>query len=772
MVKLLEVYASNFKKPVFDKELRMPEGVTLICGPNESGKSTILDIILYAFYSRVIRPSARPSDEDLITYRKRHAKVRVRFLSGNRELRVERDLYLKKPNTARLWIKKPDGKWEVVATGQRQVTEQVKRYLGGVSFHEMVASNVVAQKDLEHLVEQGREDRIKVVNAFMNLDCFNTALKDLNEERRNLEGTHSRPGKLTLERQKLEELQRRLEEYREKEREFKKLEKSVQWLENEVKRIGAELEEITKLYTSLEAYKRARDRRRQLSQNIDAQKKLLRELESRLRELKTVEKRLEETQRELAGFSDLESAERLLMEVEEMKGQASRLTIRKEEVGKRVEEVRWAMAQLERELSGFDKKKIEGIKRRRLLTWPLLIGAVICFLAAFVMLSMNLPQFMAVGVVLVGILLIVSMAYQISMETKARLLISKVQSLEDHQKTLQSLTGEIEALESDLSKLTANALERCRSIRRYAESMEGRRWENLEEAASQLSRLLGSDKEKVNSLEERMRNLKSQLKEKPSLEEKRERCLKELEELEKEAEGIVFPELPEGVVFSDEVYEKTKKRREDLENDLNYNKGFLNGQRKRLKKASDFLVNNQEVPDKERTQREVVEKLERRVQVVKIAIEALEKTAESLRERVRPNVERYMSRILPSITNGRYRAVQLDEDYNLKVWDPDAGEFRAKEVFSGGTEDQFLLAMRLAFALALMPESKGTSPEFLFLDEPLASSDADRREGIIRFIKEDLSAKFKQIFIISHISDLESEVDHVIRLEDGRILQY
>jgi len=171
-----------------------------------------------------------------------------------------------------------------------------------------------------------------------------------------------------------------------------------------------------------------------------------------LRKLETVEKRLEETQRELAGFSDLESAERVLMEVEEMKRQASRLTIRKEEVGKRVEEVRGAIAQLERELSGFDKKKkkIEGIKRRRLLTWPLLIGAVICFLAAFVMLSMNLPQFMAVGVVLVGILLIVSMAYQISMETKARLLISKVQSLEDHQKTLQSLTGEIEALESDL----------------------------------------------------------------------------------------------------------------------------------------------------------------------------------------------------------------------------------------------------------------------------------------------------------------------------------
>lgn len=35
-----------------------------------------------------------------------------------------------------------------------------------------------------------------------------------------------------------------------------------------------------------------------------------------------------------------------------------------------------------------------------------------------------------------------------------------------------------------------------------------------------------------------------------------------------------------------------------------------------------------------------------------------------------------MSTFLPVVTLNRYKAVQLDEDYNLSVYDPEAREFR------------------------------------------------------------------------------------------------
>src|SRR5207245_8677019 len=97
-----------------------------------------------------------------------------------------------------------------------------------------------------------------------------------------------------------------------------------------------------------------------------------------------------------------------------------------------------------------------------------------------------------------------------------------------------------------------------------------------------------------------------------------------------------------------------------------------------------------------------VMRLEKDCAVVKLSVKGLEQTSESLRNRVKPQVERYMGLILPVITSGRYKAVQLDDNYTVRVFDPDAGEFKPKEVFSGGTEYQILLAIRLAFVLTLL----------------------------------------------------------------------
>jgi len=88
-----------------------------------------------------------------------------------------------------------------------------------------------------------------------------------------------------------------------------------------------------------------------------------------------------------------------------------------------------------------------------------------------------------------------------------------------------------------------------------------------------------------------------------------------------------------------------------------------------------------------------------------------------------------------------------------------------------GSEDQLLLVMRLAFALALTPEARGTRPEFLFLDEPLVSSDEIRRDEIMQLLKTELAQYFNQIILVSHVQGLEQDVDHIVRLEAGRIAE-
>src|SRR4029077_7948652 len=100
----------------------------------------------------------------------------------------------------------------------------------------------------------------------------------------------------------------------------------------------------------------------------------------------------------------------------------------------------------------------------------------------------------------------------------------------------------------------------------------------------------------------------------------------------------------------------------------------------RVLELKQFLEENVGLGEKVDDQKRKVRLLEKELAVVKYSVKGLEQTSESLRNRVKPQVECYMGLILPVITSGRYKAVQLEEDYTVRVFDPEAGEFKPKEV--------------------------------------------------------------------------------------------
>jgi exonuclease SbcC len=140
-------------------------------------------------------------------------------------------------------------------------------------------------------------------------------------------------------------------------------------------------------------------------------------------------------------------------------------------------------------------------------------------------------------------------------------------------------------------------------------------------------------------------------------------------------------------------------------------------------------------------------------------------------DKVLPSTTHNLCQLLPLLTAGRYRDCQLTGDYKLQIWDEGAGRYVAKNIFSGGTRDQFSLALRLAFALATLPEERGTTPGFIFLDEPLSSFDIPRTEALVRLLTQGLVASsFGQIFVISHNRLFDRQAfTHHLRLESGRI---
>jgi DNA repair exonuclease SbcCD ATPase subunit len=112
-------------------------------------------------------------------------------------------------------------------------------------------------------------------------------------------------------------------------------------------------------------------------------------------------------------------------------------------------------------------------------------------------------------------------------------------------------------------------------------------------------------------------------------------------------------------------------------------------------------------------------------------------------------------------------------DYRIRVWDPAAGRYIAKNLFSGGTRDQCSLALRLAFALATLPQELGVAPGFIFLDEPLSAFDAQRARALVELLTiGTISRQFSQVVLISHYHAFDREAfQYHVRMQAGQVIE-
>lgn len=204
---------------------------------------------------------------------------------------------------------------------------------------------------------------------------------------------------------------------------------------------------------------------------------------------------------------------------------------------------------------------------------------------------------------------------------------------------------------------------------------------------------------------------------------------------------------------------------------LNQRVGELRGTQDRFERELGLLGESVDVQEAELELHEQQREQSQR----KYGAEIVSRARRRIVQKILPATMEYMRRILPQLTRDRYHDAELDpESYKIKVWDERAGQsgaWKEKNIFSGGTKDQFSLALRLAFALATLPQERGTSPGFIFLDEPLGSFDDERANALLYLLTEgEIGRAFDQIFLISHVPVQEAKFTHRIRLESGTVV--
>jgi len=81
--------------------------------------------------------------------------------------------------------------------------------------------------------------------------------------------------------------------------------------------------------------------------------------------------------------------------------------------------------------------------------------------------------------------------------------------------------------------------------------------------------------------------------------------------------------------------------------------------------------------------------------------------------------------------------------------------------------------LRLAFAIAALPEELNAAPGFFLLDEPLSFASRDRAQGLVEIVTgETLGQHFEQVFFVSHDAVFDtSSFPYHIYIDSGLVVE-
>jgi exonuclease SbcC len=164
---------------------------------------------------------------------------------------------------------------------------------------------------------------------------------------------------------------------------------------------------------------------------------------------------------------------------------------------------------------------------------------------------------------------------------------------------------------------------------------------------------------------------------------------------------------------------------------------------------------------------EKAEALEARMAELKLLEKVFKDFQQSLTDRIRPALAARAGNLLHRTTAGRYARVELDDNYDIRVFD--GTESFPLSRFSGGESDLINLCLRIAISQVVANRGAGRV-NLLVLDEVFGSQDAQRKDGVLRALQQ-LSGDFHQVFVITHddfVKDRMDSVLEVVRGDDGR----
>lgn len=697
------------------------EGKIGIFGHNEAGKSSIFEAIEFALFG-----ITRRTKDDLVTWGKNKLEVVLEFSSGNKQFRIERALGLRglhKVKFVQIHNEKPVPNTE--SNTVTSVEQHIEEILGmdKTSYSNLI---YIRQKELDSLKDLQKRDREKLINKVMGIDDFDSANEivktDTKKNNTNLEAL----------KQQLEFLKKSHDTYLANETEIKKLDEEIDSSDLEIKKF----EQIeSRLKSKLEEY--------ELKKNYQQKKNTLKAQKSEENTLRSQVKKIQE------GQDKLEEYQKLKNDVEPKYNNLKRFKEKFEKFEIELDVQNSSFKQQDVEPSNSLESGSKNITNR---TSSLKKGIAFLLSGIFVAIFGIITPFL----VPFGIILIIISIFYLNRYRKIGItnLIQDVKNKEklDRKKLLEDNVAQ---LKNNISELRAQShfessggvefeLEKLNSILQAQTGLE-----TLEKLQGVIVNLSSSNEEaEINQLSGRVTDLEN----------KNIKLGNELIQIEKEK--------PSDLNLESNLEEYTSLIKENEENKVQLVKScsILNnaqGRRDQLKKENSNIHESYKQYPKELANQT---KIESEIKLLDFLVDRFKEISAKMRKQVIPHAVNLISTWLPRITNNRYFSLEISEDLKFQVYEDKVGGYKERDLFSGGTQDQFLIALRLAFTKSILDNRTRADEYSLFMDEATSSSDFIRKQGIFDLLDE-VKETFKQIFIIAH-EDISNSVDYHLILQN------
>lgn len=786
-MRLVGLEVKNYRK-YSDESADFPDGLIGIVGPNGAGKSSLMEAIAWALYGN---PAARTTKEHIkrqgsslreicqVILNMEIADTHYQIIREMRGTSLSSDAAIHAD-------KKP------VARGTQATLEYATRLLG-MDREAFFTSFFAKQKELNALSDLQPADRKNLIIRMLGIDDIDKAIELLRQGvrdidtrtktlRASLADINALEAELKTEEVNKGKLEKKLTAQLEME---KRLSRKYEKLKGSFEKEQGKKEKHTNLVQRYTVKKsELNGAKNSLEQHFAEQKNLL-QRKSGLKELEPVVAQYERVKRKCDDWERVKNQQKLLEELTARRGALTKTVEQNLSKAKSLEKAVGELGDVESSLEKLgasllsqqaESEKLKTKKQHLKTSLDNLRGEL-------TKITKHRDEIDKLGP-------------ESKCPTCFRPLGEDFQAIKNHfeeevrtsQAKMAQNTAALERLDRDEEGLTKTIAEAKGKQEKLEEKKSSLRDKNQE--LKFLKKMMKQNQSEIDQLERRLKETKIV----PYDEQKHLKLTKRLEDLSVKRDEVLkiraaLERLPEVESSISTARQKIK----DLEVELGEIK--KTGQKLAFSQEKyEQLQQDYEVSQKEHHQAQLMAKdIQHKCEISSLAIENLKKNIDECKKKrkeigdltkerqcldqlksifadfrkyligsICPALSQKASELLRQLTDGKYLEMELDEDYEVYLYDD--GERFSIERFSGGEKDLANLCLRLAIS-QLMTERSGTDFGFIVLDEIFGSQDSLRKNNIMRALAK-LSNQFRQIFLITHVEDVKESMEHVITVRE------